>query len=74
MTHVGQKMKHNLHVMGREAAESLQTIASAGTCVLPTVQVIVDVTGHPLAGAAVEGLCQGVNAVNNVNGNAFQTI
>ena len=47
---------------------------------MPTKQAIADVTGHPFAGAAVEGLCTGVNAVNNMNGkvqlvqNAFQTV
>ena len=80
VTHLGQKMKHNLHVMGRKAAGSLRTIANVGDRVLPTVQAIADVTGHPLAGAAVEGLCRGVNAMNNMNGkvqhvrNAFQTV
>jgi len=80
VTHLGQKMKHNLHVMGRKTAGSLRTIANVGDRVLPTVQAIADVTGHPLASAAVEGLRRGVNAVNNMNGkvqhvrNAFRTV
>ena len=66
--------------LGRKAEGSLQTIANVGDRVLPTVQAIADVTGHPLAGAAVEGLRRGVNAMNNINGkvqhvrNAFQTV
>ena len=68
VTNLGQKMKHNHHVMGRKAAGSLRTIANVGECVLPTVKAIADVTGNPLASAAVEGLRRGVNAVNTMNG------
>ena len=73
-------MKHNLHVIGRKVAGSLRTIANVGDQVLPTVKAIADVTSNPLASAAVEGLHQGVNAVNTLNGkvqhirNAFQTV
>ena len=80
LTNLGQKMKHNLHVMGRKASRSLQTIANVGDWVFPTVQASADVTGHPLASATVEGLRRGVNATNNMNRkvqrvrNAFQTI
>ena len=80
VTNLGQKMKHNLHMMGRKAAGSLRTIANVGDRVLPTVKAIADVTGNPLASTAVEGLRRGVNAVNTMNGkvqhvrNAFQTV
>ena len=80
MAHLSQKIKHNLYVTGRKAAGSLRTIANVGECVLPTVKAIADVTGNPLASAAVEGLRRGVNAVNTMNRkvqhvrNAFQTV
>ena len=68
VTHLGQKMKHNLHVMGQKAAGSLRTISDVGNGVLPTVKAIADVTGHPVAGYAVEGIRRGVNALNNMRG------
>ena len=68
VTHLGQKMKHNLHVIGRKAAGSLRTMSDVGNSVLPTVRAIADVTGHPVASYAVEGIRRGVNALNDMHG------
>ena len=53
-------------MIGRKAAGSLRTLSDVGNSVLPTVKAIVDVTGHPVAGYAVEGIRHGVNALNNM--------
>ena len=68
VSHLGQKMKHNMSVIGRKAAGSLRTISDVGNSVLPTVRAIADVTGHPVAGYAVEGIRRGVNALNDMRG------
>ena len=68
VTHLGQKMKHNLHVIGRKAAGSLRTMSEVGNSVLPTVCVIADVTGHPVASYAVEGIQRGLNALKDMRG------
>ena len=68
VTNLGQKMKHNLHVIGRKAAGSLRTFSDVGNSVLPTVKALADVTGHPVAGYAVEGIRRGVNALNDMRG------
>ena len=54
-------MKYNLHVIGRKAAGSLRTMSDVGNSVLSTVRAIADVTGHPVASYAVEGIRRGVN-------------
>ena len=68
VTNLGQKMKHSLHVMGRKAAGSLRTFSDVGNSVLPTVKALADVTGHPVASYAVEGIRRGVNALNDMRG------
>ena len=68
VTHLGQKMRHNLHVIGRKAAGSLRTMSDVGNSVLPTVRAIADVTGHPVASYAVERIRRGVNALIDMSG------
>ena len=61
-------MKHYLHVKGRKAAGSLCTMSNVGNSVLRTVRAIADVTRHPVASFAVEGIRGGVNALNDMCG------
>ena len=68
VSHLGQKMKHNMSVIGRKAAGSLRTISEVGTSVLPTVRAIADVSGNPVAGYAAEGIRRGINALNDMRG------
>ena len=68
VTHLGQKMKHNLHMIGWKAAGSLRTFSDVGNSVLPTVKAIADVTGHPVAGYAVEGIHASLMQLNNMHG------
>ena len=68
VTHLGQKMKHSMNVIGRKAAGSLRTISEVGNNVVPTVKAIADITGHPVASYAVEGIRRGVNALNDMRG------
>ena len=70
INHLGQKVMHTGHVIGRKFSNTLSKIESVGHAALPVVQTIASMAGYPELGAlasASKGLSRISNLRNNVD-------
>ena len=67
--HLGQKVMHTGHVIGRKFSNTLSKIESVGHSALPVIQTAASMAGYPELGGAIASASKGLSRISHLRHN-----